>query len=460
MHLHPSRHRRPHGDAGSASLEATGMWGVGSLLAAALALVVLAGAPGIGDAVRRAICVIVTLGQGDCGGTTTSSAEHAPTRPCILDAEGHESMIEGTFVFVSAGTGEHWQVEKLSDGRYRVTRGTQSSVGATAGVGLVVQGVWDDKQYGVAAAAGVDGKVTFKGGEVYYAADSDSVSDLLTQHAADVAKDNTVGGGGPVRWAVDGIEDLFGGDTQLPTPQERYVEGGLTLSGDAQATWLAAGGKAAVAVTEVLGVRVGRDGTTTEYLSSSVSGEVAAGTWAGADDGSSEYALLKAQGSVQTVVELERNAEGVVTAVRTRLVTSHQTGATVTNGGDVRGPASEGYTERVTELPLRGDADRDLAMRYLTSLGVQKVAGLAGPLGAAVSPLAAYDAIRFTEAAKARGTMTEQSFDASSGSYSAEVSGELIGKLGGSGQVTTVDRESLGGRYFDGQAWRAWSACA
>lgn len=433
------------------------MWGVGALLAAALALVVIAAAPGVGDAVRRAICVIVTLGQGNCGTTQTSAAEHVPTRPCVLDAEGHESMVEGTFVFVSAGTGEQWLVEKLSDGRYRVTRGTQGSAGVAAGVGLTVQGVWDDKQYGLAAAAGAAAKISFKGGEVYYASDDDGVAELLSQHAADVAKDNTVGDNGPVRWALDGIEDLAGGNTQLPEPDERYVEGGYSLSADAKATWLVAGGKASVGETMVLGARVGKDGTSTEYISATVSGEVAAGTWGGADDGSTQYAQLKAQGSVQAVVEIERNSDGDVTAVRTRLVTAYETRAADSDDD----PSNQGYTERTVELPIRSDADRAIAMRYLASLGAQSVAGMANPVVTPVlNVLVAYEAIQFTEAAKDRGFMTEQSFDADSSSYGAEVAGELIGKLGGSGQVTTVDRQSLGGEYFDGQQWREWAACA
>lgn len=453
--------RRPSGDRGAASLEATGMWGLGALLAAVVALALVAAAPGVGDTVRRALCIVVTLGQGSCGEATTSAAEHVPGTPCVVGVEGHDSMVEGSFLFVSAGTGEHWMVEQLSDGRYRVARGTQGNVGATAGVGLTVQGTWDDKPYGVTAAASASAKVGLKEGEVYYAGDEQAVADLLTQHAADVAKDNTVGGSGPVRWAVDGLEELFGGDTQLPEAQERFVSGGLALGADAKATWLAMGGKAGVGVTESLGARIGADGTTTEYLSSTVSGEVAAGTWAGADDGSYEYAQLKAQGSVQTVVELERDADGRVTAVRTRVVTAHEQGATVYNAssGTTAGPAGEGWTERVAELPIRTDADRALATRYLLSVGVGEVAGLVPPFGAVSAPVVLHEAARFATAARARGTVTEQGFDADTSSYALEVGGALIGKIGGSGTVTTTDRTSTGGRYFDGQAWQPWRAC-
>jgi hypothetical protein len=252
---------------------------------------------------------------------------------------------------------------------------------------------------------------------------------------------------------------VLGGDSELPTPDERFLEGGLALSGDAKATWLVSGAKASVGVAEVLGHRVSADGSSTEYLSASVTGEVKAATWAGADDGSYEYAQLKAQGSGQTVIELERDEDGTVTAVRTRLVTSGEAGATSTVNGTTTGPSTKGYTERVTELPIRTEADRRLAMRYLVAVGVQQVAGLSGPVAAVANGVVAHDAVAFAQAARSRGTVTEQTFDADSSSYGGEVAGELIGKIGGSGQVSTVARSSTGGRYFDGAEWQPWQAC-
>jgi hypothetical protein len=446
-------------DSGSATLEGAGMWGLAALLAASIALVFLAASPGVGDTVRRAVCIVVTLGQGDCSGAAIRAAEREPQTPCVVSASGHESRVQGTFLFVSAETGDQWLVEELSDGRFRVTRGTGGGLGAEAGVGATVQVVWDDKAYGVAAAAGVGATATFRSGEVYYAGSTDEVASLLRRHQADVVKDNTVGGSGPVRWVVDQVDGLFGGKGNLPAPSERYVEGGVALGADAKATWIVAGANAEVQATQVLGARVGSDGSTTEYLASTVSGEVAAGTWGGADDGSYEYAQLKAGGSVQVVTEIERDAEGTVTAVRTRVVTAGEAAATTTSAGTTSGPSKKGYAERVAELPVRDDADRQVAMAYLRALGVQQVAGMSVPVPASVSPTGVFDVVRYAEAVKARGTLTEQSFDDDGSRYGAEVSGEIIAKVGGAGELTTIDRRSTGGQYFDGTGWQPWTAC-
>ena len=450
---------RVSGESGAASLETTGMWALAAVLVAAVALVIVAAAPGLGDTVRRAICIVVTLGQGECGSATTSAAEHVPVNPCVLEAKGRESTIEGSFI-VSLGTGEQWLVEELSDGRYKITRGTSGSVGVDTGVGLIAQVVVDDTPYGVTATANAGAKLTFKAGEVYYADDKDGVSDLLRQHVADVVKDGTVGPSGPIRWGVDQIDDLVGADTQLPEPSERYVEGGVELSADASTTAVVAGAAGKVGVSQVLGFRIGRDGTSTQYIQSTVNGSVGAGTWSGADDGSYQYSQIKAEGSVQAVVEIERDKDGEVTAVRTKMVMAGESAATNRIGGEVTGPSANGYVERTAELPIRSEGDRVLAMTYLRSLGIQEVGGLSVPIP--VSALAGggvASAVAFTDATRARGYVTEQSFDNDTRTDGFALGGEVIGKFGGAGAVNTVTRTSTGASYFDGTAWQPWRAC-
>ncbi len=460
--MQPLKRRSPariSGEAGAATLETTGMWALAALLIAAVALVIVAAAPGLGDTVRRAICIVVTLGQGSCGSATTSAAEHVPVNPCVLQANGRESSIEGSFA-VTLGTGEQWLVEELSDGRYKITRGSSASVGVDVGVGLTAQVVVDDTPYGATATANAGAELTFKAGEVYYADDEDGVSDLLRQHIADVVKDGTVGGSGPFRWGVDQIDDLVGADTQLPEPSERYVEGGVELSADASATALVAGAAGEVGVSQVIGARIGQDGTSTEYIQSTVSGSVGAGTWSGADDGSYQYSQIKAEGSVQTVVEIERNEEGEVTAVRTKMVMAGESAATNRIGDEVSGPSANGYVERTAELPIRSEGDRELAMSYLRSLGIQEVAGMSVPIP--VSALAGggvASAIAFADATRARGYVTEQSFDNDTRTDGIALGGEVIGKFGGAGEVNTVTRTSTGASYFDGTAWQPWRAC-
>lgn len=447
----------PSGDAGAATLETTGMWALGALLVVAVTLVLVGSAPWFGDTTRRAICMVVTLGEGDCGTTRTTAAEHRPQDPCVLQAQGHDSKVKGAFTFISASTGEQWMVETLSDGTFRVTRGENGSVGAEAGVGVTAQLTWDDKAYGVNASAGASAELGFRGGEVYAAKDAKAVAALLKQHGVDVAEDHVLGGSGPLRDAVDTVASWIGlGGYELPTPSDTYVEGGLTLSADAAATLVYAGAHAGVSSATVIGARVAHDGSSTEYLRSTVTGEVAAGTWGSADDGSTEYAQLKAQGSVQQVLELDRDAHGTVTAVRSRMVLSGEAQAT----GGSSGPSAKGYTERVTELPIRSGTDRAIAMRFLAASGVAQVSGLVGgPVTALAGPAAVLTAGRFDAAARARGTVTQQSFDASSSSYGGALGAEALGEVSGEVTVNVTNRSSTGGQYWDGMSWQPWSAC-
>ena len=58
--------RAARGDEGSATLESTGMWTLAALVALAVAVAFLSNTPVLGDTVRRAICLVTTLGQGAC----------------------------------------------------------------------------------------------------------------------------------------------------------------------------------------------------------------------------------------------------------------------------------------------------------------------------------------------------------------------------------------------------------
>ncbi len=449
--------RRARDDAGAATIETTGAWALAALLVVGVVFALLATVPGTAETVRRAICMVVTLGEGACGGAPApQAADRTPTEPCVTRADGRESTVKGAFTFVSASTGEQWMVEELSDGTFRVTRGTSGAVGLEAGVGVTAHVVVDDKGYGITAAAGVAGELGFRSGEVYAAGDQAAVDALLRQHGVDVVADNVIGAAGPVRSVVDALGDLVGlDDYQLPEPSARYVEGGIALSATAQATGIYLSGKAGVETSTTLGVRIARNGSTTEYLASTVSGEVAAGGWAAADDGSSQYAQIKAQGSVRQVLELDRDADGNVTAVRSKLITAGEAGATF---GDA-GPKGSTYTERVTTLPIKTDADRRVALGFLAAAGVQQVSGLAGPLAPVVALPAAVTAAAFSSAAGERGQITDQTFDASSTSYGGEFGIEAVAKAGGGVNVGITDRSSTGGRYWDGAGWQPWTAC-
>src|SRR6476646_10192356 len=176
--------RAARGDRGSATLESTGMWALAALVAFAVAAALLSNSPAVGDTVRRAICLVTTLGQGSCAPVHTSAAEHRPSDPCVVQSQGHDTSAEVSFV-VTLKSGEKWQVDQLSDGTYRITRGDSTGVGADVGVGFDVSATVDDTQYGGTLKASAGGEVTFGSGEVYLARNQDEVNALLVAHAQD-----------------------------------------------------------------------------------------------------------------------------------------------------------------------------------------------------------------------------------------------------------------------------------
>jgi hypothetical protein len=140
-------------ERGAATLETVGMYTVAAMLATAVFLAILGSSPLVADKVRQALCIITTLGQGECGSSVTSAVDHRPTQPCVVSAEGHTGSLEASFI-VTVGTCEQFLVEELNNGQFRVTRGTGGKVGVGVGAGFDLSGTWDDKEYGAAATAG------------------------------------------------------------------------------------------------------------------------------------------------------------------------------------------------------------------------------------------------------------------------------------------------------------------
>ncbi|QNN49226.1 hypothetical protein H9L10_13515 [Phycicoccus endophyticus] len=227
---------------------------------------------------------------------------------------------------VTVGGTERWLVEELSDGTYRVTRGTGAEVSAAAGVGFNVTGTWDDKEYGAEASASAGGGVSFGEGEVYNLPNEQAVQDLMYAHYADIALDTVVGDEdyeipltgwhvpNPIRWGSDQVTDLAG-VPDLPESDETYYEGGASASAQASATLIAANADANVGVQALLGTKVGKDGSTTTYYSALVSGGINAGTWGGDGKGETVYAEAAASGQVDAGISIDRDAAGEVTSI-------------------------------------------------------------------------------------------------------------------------------------------------
>jgi hypothetical protein len=464
-----ARQRLDSREQGAATLETVGMYAVAAVLAVAVMLVLASATPVIGDRLRQALCMVTTLGQGSCESSTTSALDHRPTDPCVVSADGHTGAVEAG-VILTLGANEKLLVEELNNGKFRVTRGVGSSVGATGGVGANISGTWNDKTVGVAASADASAAVTFSGGEVYYANSDEEVQDLIWAHTEDVAKDVALSGQlAPLRSLVDFAEEHTGMGNTFPTPDEVYVAGSVDASVSGQLTLLTADAQISGSTQSLLGTRLGADGTSTTYYQSSLAGKLAAGTWAG-DEQTSQTVYAKAglEGKKSQIIEVERDSKGNISAVRAKSVVSTTTGASE-KGGDVNdGPGEkQTYTEMVTELPIRTPADQAIANDYLSAVGMAPLVGFTDLPANATNyqprgnPLEALSPTQdFAQAANQRGYVTQQSFDnGNSGSYNAKFGVEALAKIGGGVTVDRVGRTSTGGKYWDGSTWAVWKGC-
>ena len=464
-------------ERGATPLEYAGFVAVAALVVGTVVLGIVGGSMPLARGVTSAICKLFTLGQGSCE-VPGSADSRMPTEPCVVSADGRESMVKAG-VAVMVGGSESWYVESLSDGTYRVTRGHGGSVGIEGGAGFSLTGVWADETIGLEAGAWAGADAVGSEGEVYLLPTRDAVDELMSAHVSDIAKDLAVGGESvpilwwdvpnPVRWATDGLTDLAGVPS-LPSPSETFYEGGVSAEASASVT-LIGNAQAGVGVQDLLGVREGSDGTTTTYYAASLSGEVSAGVRGGngTGDGSSAtvYATAGASGELEGVIEIDRDRDGNVTSV----VVKYAATGTAYAGED---PSDDGTRwEHTVALPVATAADRQVASAFLDAMNMGPVPGLPAFVpnpGVATNPLDPSrigDVIAigpatadFARAVAERGYQSRQSFTANEDGYGANFDAAWIAKVGVGADVTLSSLVSDQAEYFNGDSWVPWEGCA
>lgn len=461
-------------ERGATSLEYSGLVAVAALVVGAIFLGLVGGSNPVARAVTGAVCQILTLGQGTCEISGSADAR-APIEPCVVSADGRESAVKAG-VAVMVGGSESWYVEGLSDGTYRVTRGTGGSVGVEGGAGFSLTATWADEEFGAEAGAWAGADGVFNGGEVYLLPTRDAVDELMSAHSADIAKDVAVGGESipllwweapnPVRWATDQVTDVAG-VPNLPEPSETYYEGGVSAEASASATLIAANAQAGVGVQGLLGVRQGVDGTSTTYYAATLSAEASVGLRGGDGRGEIVQATAGASGELDTVIEIDRDKDGNVTAV----VMKYAATGTAYAGEN---PSDDGTRwEHTVALPVTTAADRQVASAFLDAMNMGPVPGLpvSVPNPSVVpnpmDPTIIVDAIAlgpatgdFAKAVAERGSQSRQSFTANDDEYGATFDAAWIAKVGVGANVTLSSLVSDQAEYFNGDSWVPWEGCA
>lgn len=448
-------------ERGAATLETTGMAIVAALLVVALVMVASPQGRILGETASYYICQVVTFGQGGCTPPSTSPEAHEPSQPCVISQNGIERNQKIAVVVVTAADGRRIEVQTLSNGEYRVTVTDSGGVGAEVGVGGGLSITVNDRTVGGNASAQAGGSLDVKGGDVYYA-DQDGIDDLMDGLLQDQIKDTVVGDGGPVRWLADRGTDLLGTSNDLPEPDETYAEGGISLNASAEATAGTDSASAGVSAAQVLGTRSQRDGTTTVYLRSTVSGSAGLQSL-GFDVDGPEFQGASVSGSAQVVTAVTFDREGNMVNVQATSTTSGESKGLATaifggSGDDALSNSDSNTTIYQSTLDIQDESDQAVANQFLLSQGVGALGGWTNP-GLALQGVAS--SVNFFEAARSRGTTTRQDYDTDTNTLVGfDASGRLGIELGASGSVVQDSMNVSNARYWDGTGWVDWEACA
>ncbi len=405
----------------------------------------------IGAGTARLVCQVLTLGAGDCGGST-DAADREPSTPCLVAGESDRVRAGIGFTFAQVGADRGFSWEQLSDGRYRVKQTSGGDGGATAGVGATFAFTVADTDVGAGASASVAGGVRFEGGQEWVVGSREDVERLTSAENWDRV-DSVVGalpGGSALPW----VRDRLGIGEQFPPPDRVFVSGGLYGEGSAYAG-AGAVAKAKGSTSQVLGYSYSPDRPDehTFYYRTTTTGEAAANL--GLDG-----AALK--GSVETLVSVTVRDGEIVRASRTGLATGSSGGLTnVLFGEDLTTRTGDDVGTGVqydATLEVRDDADRSAVESLLASVGI----GAAGLGVDRFDPSGSVDALgsAYTDRVRDAGDLTRTDVTADDSTpFAGDVSLEAGAVAGINGEYTTRTMQYANPEYFDGTAFAPRTSC-
>jgi hypothetical protein len=454
---HRSGREQARGESGAATIDYVGAIVVVVAIVVSLAL----SATPIGQTIAARLCEAFGTTCGEVTSAARAPEDYVPPMPCVVSGNGEDNDANLSFVVVTLRGGERWLIEKLGDGRYRLTRGFNGGAGATVGVGGGVTLTVDDSVYGGQATADASAGLSVGGGETFYVDSVEDAQNLLGQQRQDDVKDAVLGDSGVARGFFDWVSGKLGDDQEGENraPDEWFVEGGTWVDGQASASGglpgLNADAGASGSVEAYLGRTERSDGTSTDYLRASMSIEAGLSGNVPNANGYNTFAVASAGGQMSALIQVDRDANGTPVALR---LTSTTGGHAATDqsyvGMDDLDTASS-LTSVTSQIPLETASDLRTASRTLQTLGIPYVPGITDPTDIgqrALTPSAFTQvATDFAALAASRGYYWEQ--DVTSGSTTdfglqVDVKMGAVAGLGGS----TVSNESTttGYRYWDG----------
>lgn len=468
--------RTTRSDRGAATVEFTGAIVIASILVLSVATAFTLQSTDLGKAVASGICKVVTFGQGDCGSVDSGlgdKPDRTPTEPCVVSSNTVSTSTEVAVVIVTAKDGRVFEVAKMSDGRYRITKSTTAGVGVETGVGAGATVIVNDKRFGGNAVADVGAGLEFRGGEVFYVDSAEAASRLIGEEQEDTVEDGVLGDSGPARWLWERGQDAAGavtgnGDYEFPDPDEVYAEGGVVLNASAEATAFPNSASANGSVSETLGVRTTKGGQTTIYLKSTVQASALVHgppIFNNSDDPlDPSFPGGGAEGKLDLLTAVTFDSAGNMVEVNTTATAAGQSKGVVTAlfGGDLDADVDQSESSvnvYKSTLPIKSSQDRDTALAFLAASGVQQLGGPGVQLATLPASIGAIH--QFQQAAADHGTVTQQhlTYDGTT-VFGVEAAGKLELELGVKADVSTNSQTSTGAKYWDGSQWQTWEGCA
>lgn len=445
-------------ERGAVSLERTGIMVVAAILVGALLLVFTQGTP-VAPKVREAVCIILNLGQGECGAGDDQALEPKPepTDPCTVGESSVSREQKVAVIVVTGSNGKQLAIETLSDGTYRVTANEGEGVGLETGVGGGLSVTVADQRMGGTAQAGIGTELTMKNGEVYNIKNAEDLKSFTEAYLADDVKDGLVGDDNPLRWITDQVTNGTGLTKSLPTADETFTEGGFSTNASAEATAGFDSARAGVTGARALGIKTSKNGDRTFYMSTEVEGEAGL-TSLGIDTSGPQFKGATLDGKMTIITAVTFDSNGNMT----------QVDATAMAAGEGSGLGSAAFTGDPTlavsdsagkavvyqaSLPTPDAASTSIGRDFLISQGVQQLGPMTftGPTSSDVN---------YFDAARRDGTVTQQTYDyKGSTPFAVDASGKLGIELGVSANVQTSEMSITDAQYFDGTGMAPWTSC-
>ena len=458
----PPRRRvvRRSGESGQATLEHVGLVMVVALLVAGVVAAFAVNAAAVSGGAARAICLVLTLGQGDCGAAAPEqAADRQPTTPCQIGGAGDSVALGLDFTFVEVGADRGIRWEERSDGTYRVQQTMGSSAGGTVGAGAQLSFTVADTAVGVGASAGLSGGVTFQGGREWTVgseAEKDRLVSAENWGRVDQVVQNVPGGS-----ALTALRDAVGLGETFPPPDRVFIALGAYADAGAYAgADGAASARAGANASTLVGYSHSPDepDEQTYYYRTTTSAKALAGvTGLGESNGAS------LEGSVETMTTVTVRDGDIVRASRSGIATGQSGGLTnALFGGEPTLGTGTSVSDGVqydAVLDVRSDADRRAVADLVTSAALDltdtTVVGRFDPTGTA-DPLGSV----FTTAVRDRGDLTRVGVTpGGSTPFAGDVSVAAGPVAGVNGGYSTSTMAYDNPEYFDGTDFAARTNC-